>query len=164
MAKTFDRRSLLCAGCSAFAAACGPRDIVAFPTGVTGDTAGGPPPIVPSEGYPCDQTIDPGGPGWFGLSLAEYPDLAQVGGWYGVSVGGENLVVAHAIDGCYAAIRRACAHEGVAIVYSPSRAQFTCPAHGAVYDLQGDKVAGPQPTGLPVFPCGRDGDTIWVKV
>jgi Rieske Fe-S protein len=166
MADPIDRRSfLICSGCAAFAAACHAPEIVPFPTGETG--AGSTDPGGSGAGtasdYPCNQTIDPGGAGWTALSLSDYPDLAQVGGWYG-SPGGLNIVVAQAEDGCYAAISRPCAHQGALINYNPDRKVFQCPLHGAVYDLKGHKVSGPQPTGLPVYPCGRDGDTVWVKV
>lgn len=165
MAKGFDRRQVLCGGCAVVVAGCGPHGAVPFPTGETGTSGvdpGGSSAVA--DAYPCDQVIDPGGAGWTGLSLAEYPDLAEVGGWYGVSVGGAEIVVAQADEGCYVAIERACAHEGVPINYDPVLKRFTCPRHGAVYDLQGEKVSGPQPTGLPVYPCGRDGDTVWVRV
>lgn len=118
----------------------------------------------PTDTYPCNQDITPGGAGWEALSLSQYPDLEVVGGWYAVSVGGSEIIVAHIEEGCYTAILRACAHEGVPIDYIPARGQFVCPEHGAIYDADGNKVAGPQPAGLPVYPCGRDGDTVWVNV
>ena len=74
------------------------------------------------------------------------------------------IVVAHVEEGCYSAILRACTHEGVAINYRPERFQFVCPRHGAIYAVDGTKVAGPQPAGLPVYPAAREGDTIWVDV
>lgn len=166
MAKGFDRRSFVCGGCAALALpACGGP--ATAPSAV--DTGGTPVPTgdsatSPSTTYPCDQAIDAGGAGWTGLALVDYPDLGEVGGWYAVVVGALEIVVAHVIDGCYVAIERACAHEGEPIDYVPERGQFVCPRHGAIYDWQGDKVAGPAPTGLPVFPVGRDGDTVWVRV
>lgn len=165
MAKDFDRRWLLSRGCAmaALVSCAGdstgtkPSTGDSSPTGDDDDT-------TPTDTYPCNQTIDAGGAGWEALPLSQYPDLETVGGWYGVTIGGSEIVVAHIEEGCYSAILRACAHEGVAIDYVPSRGQFVCPLHGAVYDEDGNKVAGPAPTGLPVYPCGRDGDTIWVKV
>ncbi len=56
----------------------------------------------------------------------------------------------------------ACAHEGVPIDLRPSRGQFVRPRHGAIYDWQGEKVAGPQPGGLPAYPCGRVGDSVFI--
>jgi Rieske Fe-S protein len=161
MATSFDRRAFLCAGCSVMATACGVPALDAAPTfGDTGTSGTEPTDTGPAPPeYPCGQVIEAGGAGWTGLPLADYPDLAEVGGWYGVG----SLIIVHALEGCYVAMDRACSHEGILVNYKPDRAQFVCPQHGAIYDLQGDKVAGPQPTGLPVYPCGRVGDTIWYK-
>lgn len=169
MARSFDRRWLLARGCAAISlAACtgkppaeGPEDTGEPATGSPGDDDDT---TAPADTYPCNQQISPGGPGWEALPLADWPDLAEVGGWYGVTIGGTEIIVAHIEQDCYTAILRACTHEGQAIDYSPQRRQFVCPRHAAIYDEDGDKVAGPQPAGLPVFPCGRDGDTVWVKV
>lgn len=160
MATSFDRRTLLCGGCSVLATACGIH-IGPVPAPLdTGDEETDPTdPGGTADEYPCGQDIDPSGAGWIPLDLADYPDLEEVGGWYVVG----NLIVAHALEGCYVAIDRACTHEGVPVNYVPERAQFVCPRHGAVYDLQGDKVAGPQPRGLSVYPCGRVGDTVWYR-
>jgi nitrite reductase/ring-hydroxylating ferredoxin subunit len=163
MAKGFDRRRFICGGCALTLAACappppGPLDTAGTTTGDTDTTT-----TSSITGYPCDQTIDAGGAGWTALPLSEYPDLADVGGWYPVTVGGNQIIVAHAVEGCYSAIVRACAHEGALINYVPARQQYVCPRHGAVYDLAGDKVSGPQPRGLQHFPCGREGDTVWVR-
>ena len=160
MARGFDRRTFICGGCALTLAACAVPPPGPLDTGAgTADTDTTP----PIDGYPCGQEIDPGGAGWTALPLSEYPDLADVGGWYPVTVGGTEIIVAQGVEGCYTAIVRACAHEGVAINYVPARQQFVCPRHGAVYDLAGDKVSGPQPRGLDHFPCGREGDTVWVR-
>lgn len=165
MAKGFDRRRLLQGGCAVWAlGGCPqpppPSDKNGSHTGDTGltdtDTTGG------GDEYPCGQDVA-GGAGWTELPLSQYPDLADVGGWYGVTVGGTAMVVAQVYEGCYTAITRACAHQGVAIDYKPERGQFVCPRHGAIYAPDGSKVAGPQPDGLPVHPCGRVGDSVWVK-
>ncbi len=171
MARGFDRRAVLRGGCAMWAVGCaGPT--ATTPTDDRPDDTGTTPPghsaattdTEPSiDGYPCDQAIDGAAAGWTELPLSEYPDLAEVGGWYGVTVGGRELVVAHVVEGCYTAMDRACAHEGRFIDYRPERLQFVCPLHGAIYAPDGTKVAGPQPTGLPVHPCGRVGDVILVK-
>jgi nitrite reductase/ring-hydroxylating ferredoxin subunit/predicted small lipoprotein YifL len=173
MARHFDRRWLLARGCAAVSlsgsaaamalSACAEKGPLVYPdaTGDTSDPEGSSP---PTDTYPCHQPITPGGAGWTELPLAEYPDLEAVGGWYPVTAGGTEIVVAHIEEGCYTAILRACAHEGVAIDYVPARGQFVCPQHGAIYDEDGEKVGGPAPTGLPVYPCGREGDSVWVRI
>jgi cytochrome b6-f complex iron-sulfur subunit len=168
MALGFDRRRFLRASCALLAAGCGrPEDDRASDSSDTdpaetaleetgGDT-------VPVELYPCGQEVSAGAAGWAELPLAQWPDLGVVGGWYPVDLAGVALVVAQVEEGCYAAIARACAHEGAPIEYHPDRGQFVCPRHGAIYAADGEAVAGPQPSGLPVYPCGRVGESVWVK-
>lgn len=165
MAKGFDRRWLLGSGCALFAVGCsGDSDGSVFPTGHTGPTPTGDSGTTPASTYPCGQTDTPDGT-FVELHLADWPDLETVGGWYGgLFHTGLNLVIAHVSEGCYAAVSRACTHEGVSVDYHPERLQFTCPRHGAVYAADGSKVSGPQPTGLQHFPCVRVGDSIFVKV
>ncbi len=168
----FTRRQAICAGCSVAIIGCSPDGGTGGPTGTnTGDGPTSPEDTgTPAVGdpLPCDGVVAaPGAPGWFGLPLADYPDLAEVGGWYGVLAGGRNIVVAHVEEGCYVAIDRACTHEGELVNYNASRGeygQFVCPRHGAVYDLDGTRVSGPAPADLPGHPTAIDGDTVWVQV
>ncbi len=168
-----NRRELICGGCALLAAGCASpgidpaadrvADITANDT-ASGDNSSSPTSDPSGAGYPCGQTLEPGASGWTELPLASYPELGAVGGWVAVTVSGREIVVAHVETDCFVAMLRACAHEGVAIDYHPDRYQFVCPLHGAVYDWQGDKVSGPQPTGLPVYPVGADGGSVWVQV
>jgi cytochrome b6-f complex iron-sulfur subunit len=162
------RREVICTGCALLAAGCQPAtsppppadtDDTASPWTGTFDTD-----VTGTDPYPCEQDISPGAAGWTELPLSQYPELAQVDGWVAVNAGGREIVVAHVEQDCYVAILRACAHEGVPIDYRPERWQFVCPRHGAIYGWAGEKVAGPQPDGLPVYPVGRDGDSVWVLV
>lgn len=165
MARDFSRRTFVCGGCALLTTACSPPTPGTSPDpDPTADTAGDTPSDPGTdEVYPCGQQV-PTAPDRLELPLASYPDLAEVGGWYAVSSSAGELVVAHVLPGCYVAIERACTHEGVPVDYSPSRGQFTCPRHGAVYGVQGEKVSGPQPTGLPVYPVAREQDSIWIDV
>jgi cytochrome b6-f complex iron-sulfur subunit len=164
MARGFDRRALLGGGCAWLAVGCAGDKTTASghsgptPTdGTTTDTGTAP---TPFADYPCDQEVTATGTE---LRLTDYPDLAVVGGWYAVNLGAGEVVVAHVVEGCYAAVARACTHEGVAVDYVPARAQFVCPRHGAVYGADGEKVSGPQPAGVQRYPVGRVGDSIWVQ-
>jgi len=155
------RRSLLSGACAWFTVACA----ASAPQGTTnptptGDTGS---PEPEPEPYPCGQEVATD-PSWSPLPLADFPELGAVGGWVAVTVGGRELVIAQVREGCFAAIVRACAHEGAAIDYRPERQQFVCPLHGAVYAADGAKVAGPAPTGLPTYPCGLVDDIVYVKV
>jgi nitrite reductase/ring-hydroxylating ferredoxin subunit len=150
------RRFLACAACGALASACGTPSVVPFPTAETGATGLGGDTSPGDAGYPCNQTIDPTGPGWQAVDCA---DLDQVGG----SCFFDGMIIARAEEDCYSAVSAYCAHQGAQLYYDPDRQVFKCPLHGAVYDLTGGKVSGPQPTGIEAFPCGRVGDTVWVK-
>lgn len=162
MALRFDRRAFLRGGCALVAAGCA-RPATPGETAETGGETGESGESAVASDYPCGQVIEPG-EGWTELPLADWPDLGVVGGWYPVDVGGVGIVVAYVEEGCWSAILRACAHQGVDIAYKPERWQYACPAHGAIYAANGEAVAGPQPHGLPVYPCGRVGDSVWVKV
>lgn len=164
MATRLDRRRFLGGGCALFALGGCDEAPWGFPT-PTGDTgAAGTPtdPLTPLERYPCVQAVTPDA-SFSELPLASYPDLATVGGWYPVTLGGQALIVAHVYDGCYAAVVRACAHEGEPVNYVDGRKGFTCPRHGAVYAADGSRVSGPSATGLQRFPCARVGDSVFVR-
>jgi Rieske Fe-S protein len=171
MSLGFTRREALCGGCAWGVVACAgdSADGTLFPPPETSDSTT---PLdtdetEPTDVLPCDGvTAQPGAPGWVAFPIADYPDLAVVGGWYGVSAGGRSIIVACVEVDCYVAIDRPCAHEGEPINYIASRGphgQFVCPRHGAVYAIDGSKVSGPQPTGLPTYEAGLDGDTVWVN-
>jgi Rieske Fe-S protein len=172
MSVGFTRRQAVCGGCAWAIAGCTSPGVPADGGNVTDDPGTTPPSdsgtTPPTDALPCDGVVaQPGSPAWFPLPLADYPDLAEVGGWYGIVVGGRNIVVAHVEDGCYVAIDRACTHEGELVNYNPSRGdygQFVCPRHGAVYDLDGTRVSGPAPLDLPGHPAALDGDTVWVQL
>lgn len=166
MAKDFDRRTLLHGGCALFAVGCAGAKATDAPPGHTGDPTTDPTTetggATPFADYPCDQTDTPDG-GWTELTFTQYPDLATPGGWYPVTVGGRSLVVAHVVEGCFAAVSRPCTHEGEPVNYVPARAQFTCPRHGAVYAADGGRVSGPQPASLENFPCVQQGSSVFVR-
>ncbi len=170
----FDRRTFLRGGCSLVLTGCALKasdtgsaartDSGGTTTDPTTSTTTTTTTTPPPPAYPCGQSLALGGAGWYALALADWPDLADVGGWYAVDVGGMGLVIAHVEAGCYSAIVRACSHQGTSIEYRPDRGEYVCPNHGAIYAADGEAVSGPQPSGLPVFPCGRDGESIWVQV
>ena len=171
LAVGFTRRQAVCGGCSFAIVACTtPAGNTDGPADTDGSTPSrsdtGATPVT--DPLPCEGVVaDPGAPGWFGFPLADYPDLAEIGGWYGLTAGGRNIVLAHVEEGCYVAIDRACTHEGELVNYNASRGehgQFVCPRHGAVYDLDGTRVSGPAPADLPGHPAALDGDTVWVQV
>ena len=173
MSNDVSRRHFVCGGCALLAAGCGPDappPSVARPPAprTTVDTGSYPAYTVdsttePELEYPCGQQV-PTGDRRVALPLVDYPELEEVGGWVSVIVSGREIAVAHVEQDCYSAILRACTHQGVAILYRPDRVHFVCPLHGGVYAVNGEKVSGPQPTGLPVYPVAREGDTVWVQI
>lgn len=169
-----DRRDLLCGGCALALSACAGPTSGTGPTGgdATGaDTGGDDPTFVgdPDDplsypDYPCNQPIDPGGDGWTAHTLAQNPELADVGGWITSVANGKLYILAHVMEGCYVAADRACTHQGVLMDYVPARGQFVCPRHASLFDWTGAVVGGPAPTPIRVYFAGRDGDTVWVKI
>lgn len=154
--------SSIVAGGAAFLAACA--------DGVTGATEGS----DASDGSDLTDDTDPGsppwcednpgvGPGWQAVALNEQPQLAEVGGSARLSLAGERINLVHVEDGCFVAMGTVCTHEGCAVEVR-SGPRFVCPCHGALYNWQGQPIAGPAPDPLPTWPAGRDGDVIWVKI
>lgn len=165
------RREMICAACAVVLTGCGPRAGIPNDSGPFGvdtdqrDTADSTPTDTDGEpGYPCGEVAGDTADGWLRVSLALYPELTELYGYAVITVGGRTLNFAKVFEGCWVAMERACTHEGVAVNYKPERNQFVCPRHGALYDWDGSKVAGPQPSGLQVYPVAeRDGD-LWIKL
>ena len=164
----FTRRQAMCGGCSLAIVGCSSPSNSTPADSDHGSTSPTDTGTVVEDGLPCDGVVaDPDAPGWFGFPLADYPDLSEIGGWYGVTAGGRAIVVAHVEQGCYVSVDRACTHQGVFVNYIESRGehgQFVCPLHGSVFEIDGTKVAGPAPTDLQGHPAALDGDTVWVQV
>lgn len=162
MSHEVSRRAFVCGGCAAVAG-CQVTHVNVPTQGGSGDTGETGGPTTAPLDYPCGQAV-PQGSGRVSVSLTSNPALAQVGGWIAIQAGGRTLVVAQPFEDCFVAMDRACSHEGVPVNYRPERGQFVCPEHGAIYALDGSKVAGPQPTGLSVYPIAREGDTVWIDL
>jgi Rieske Fe-S protein len=52
-------------------------------------------------------------------------------------------------NGSFVAVEGACTHAGVAVKYNASLGQFTCPAHGAIFNADGTNPQSPAKTPLP---------------
>jgi len=126
-------------------------------TDATDDTE---PPVPPW----CD-VVAGDGPDWHAVPLAAHPQLASVGGFTTVTVAGERLNLAHVEEGCFVAMGVVCTHEGctVDVVDNPGP-RFVCPCHGALYDWEGQPIAGPAPDPLPTYPAARRDDAVWVRI
>lgn len=81
------------------------------------------------------------------VRLSAYPTLKKVGGVANVgALNGRQVAVVRASKKSYVALDRTCPHAGA--IVSASGGGWTCPAHGSRFDLDGDRVSGPTPTGL----------------
>jgi cytochrome b6-f complex iron-sulfur subunit len=56
-----------------------------------------------------------------------------------------------------------CVHLGCTVPWSDENDQFICPCHGSVYDRVGERVAGPAPRPLDLFPMVVDGNNVIVN-
>ena len=81
------------------------------------------------------------------VRLSQFPTLKKVGGVANVGVlAGRQVAVVRTGKKMYVALDRTCPHAGA--IVSASGSGWTCPAHGSQFDLDGDRVSGPTPTGL----------------
>ena len=56
-----------------------------------------------------------------------------------------------------------CVHLGCTVPWNEDNDQFICPCHGSVYNRVGERVAGPAPRPLDLFPMTIDGSNVIVN-
>ncbi|HYI16963.1 MAG TPA: Rieske 2Fe-2S domain-containing protein [Thermomicrobiales bacterium] len=56
-----------------------------------------------------------------------------------------------------------CVHLGCTVPWNEDNDQFICPCHGSVYNRVGERVAGPAPRPLDLFPMVVDGNNVIVN-
>ena len=111
----------------------------------------------------CEVTAGTEAEGWRPVSLADHPELATVGGFVQLSVGGQTLNLVQVEADCFVAMGTVCTHAGCTVTVR-SGPRFVCPCHGAVYNFEGRPVSGPAPTALPTWPAAARDGSVWVKV
>ena len=80
----------------------------------------------------------------------------------GVYLPGPDVHVLHAPEGLYAVCGK-CTHLGCSLLRQP--AGFSCPCHGARFDLMGHPVSGPAPRALTWYRLSVDRDQrIWLHL
>jgi nitrite reductase/ring-hydroxylating ferredoxin subunit len=98
------------------------------------------------------------------LALADYPDLAEVGGQIRVPKSVSNfdygIFVRNEGEGVYRALSAWCPHAGCSVETRGSG--FRCPCHGARFNAEGDRTGGPAPRGLTVFDTTSDETTVTI--
>jgi Rieske Fe-S protein len=62
---------------------------------------------------------------------------------------GQASWLVHMSNGNFVAVEGACTHAGVAVKYNASLGQFTCPAHGAIFNADGTNPQSPATRPLP---------------
>lgn len=91
-----------------------------------------PAPVNPGGGNSSkiDFTLD--------LTTNDFKELKNDGG-FAIK---DSIIIAN-VAGKYAAISKACSHEGTTIAFRAANADFRCPNHGAVYATDGVVKIGP---------------------
>jgi cytochrome b6-f complex iron-sulfur subunit len=56
------------------------------------------------------------------------------------------------LEGGFLALYRVCTHLGCIVPWSEEEQRFHCPCHAAVFNVQGEVLAGPPPRPLDLFP------------
>ena len=152
-------RQLIGGLATAVVAACRPGSHPDSGLGSTVDSEGG------GDGSSClDLPHGDGEDGWVAVSLAEYPELEDVGGQAAVDVDEAllHVLVAHERPDCYIAVWRVCTHGTCEVSWDPSEATVVCPCHDSRFDVDGTVLTGPATEPLEAFETVRDGDTLWI--
>lgn len=73
------------------------------------------------------------------------------------------LVVKNTAANELVAVNPTCTHAGCTVQWQTDANLFTCPCHGAQYDIQGQVTRGPAGRSLATYEVKLDGDQIMVK-
>jgi cytochrome b6-f complex iron-sulfur subunit len=55
-----------------------------------------------------------------------------------------------------------CVHLGCTVPWNDGEGDFHCPCHGSVYDRHGNRIAGPAPRAMDLFPMTVEGSNVVV--
>lgn len=66
-------------------------------------------------------------------------------------------------DGSVVAFDPSCPHLGCRVEFRARKQRYVCPCHGGVFDVHGNLVSGPPPTGLANLPVRVDAGKIWIR-
>ena len=91
------------------------------------------------------------------IDVGAYPALADVNGVALVSLGGASLAIVRTGASSFIALSRVCPHQGPTV--SATATGFTCPRHGARFDLSGSWVGGERTSSLRSYPTTFDAAT-----
>lgn len=88
------------------------------------------------------------------VALAQYPTLGSVGGMAVVTSGRSRIAVVRTGASTFIALSMACPHEGSTI--DATTTGFTCPRHGARFDLNGTWLGGQRTSSLRSYATRYD--------
>jgi Rieske Fe-S protein len=66
-------------------------------------------------------------------------------------------------DGTIVAFDPSCPHLGCRVEFKERKQRYVCPCHGGVFDVEGNLVSGPPPTGLSRLATRVDRGKIWIQ-
>ncbi len=90
------------------------------------------------------------------LCVGRVEEFAEPGDYRAIRIAGEPLLVARDKSGTLNAFRNLCRHRGVEVATGEGNlAQFTCPYHAWVYDLDGALVGAPHAKELEGFDLAK---------
>ncbi len=99
------------------------------------------------------------------LDEAANEPLREIGGAIKVSVGNSNnpLIVVRNSETKISALDSTCTHRSCEVSL-PRGKIISCPCHGATFDLEGQRLSGPAPTGLRRYPAQFSNNEIVVTL
>jgi Rieske Fe-S protein len=100
------------------------------------------------------------------ISLSDHPNLAEPGGFVGITVEGRGdpILVFRAADGTLGAVSRKCTHFGCRVRFSAEEDVVACPCHGSRYEKDGSVRKGPAKTGLRRYDVEESDGRIAIRV
>lgn len=100
------------------------------------------------------------------FAIAEYPNLANVGGAaFGYVESLQlNVLVARIDASTFVGVNPRCTHRGCSVNYQSNNNRFNCGCHNANFATSGAVISGPAPAPLQSFPTTFDGTTVTVDI
>lgn len=96
------------------------------------------------------------------LNSSEAEALTQAEGWLNITQDGANTLVINIGDG-YRAFDNNCPHASCRTNWQFSNQRLTCTCHNSVFNNQGERLAGPAPSGLSDFTTQVSESTLTIR-
>lgn len=94
----------------------------------------------------------------FTLSLADAANAAlnNPGGF----LYRNGIIVAKTLSGTFIAVSQACTHQGATVEYQASNNRLYCPAHGSLFQANGNVITGPASAPLRAYNTTLNGNNL----